>query len=107
MNDYVTERLNTVDIEEYIARLDDLKAERQASWRPLHQASYVFKWILGYSWKRTMQHNKEANEAWKRIMDKTKRYYGIFSNDDVDPTKLAEMNLYAIELMKDEEMLWK
>lgn len=98
----IMEGLNQEDIEEYLARIEDKKAESQARRRPLWQANSVFKWMLGYGAKRTMQHNKEANAKWTKIVDKVYRKYMIFSIDDVDPTKLAEMNLYAIELMKDE-----
>lgn len=94
--------LDVEDIEEYLARLDDEKAESQAKRRPLWQAHRVFKWFYGYGGKRTMQHNKEACAKWNKIVDKVRRKYLIFSNDDVDPTKLAEMNLYAINLMKEE-----
>ena len=100
--DKITDGLNVEDIEEYFERLNDKRAESQAKRRPLWQANRVFKWILGYGGKNTMQHNKEACVKWNEIVDKVKRKYLIFSNDDVDPTKLAEMNIYAINLMKEE-----
>ena len=105
--DILTKGLDVYSIEEYLARLNDEKAISQAKRRPLWQANRVFKFICGYGGKRTMQHNKEACEIWNRIVKKVYRKYMIFSTDDVDPTKLAEMNLYAIDLMKNEEELFE
>ena len=77
------------------------KAERQAVTQPLRQALRVYKWINGYGGKQTLQGHKKDYATWQNIVKKVRRKYLIFEPEDVDPTKLAEMNLYAIELIKE------
>lgn len=100
--DCLTEGLNKEDIEEYIARLDDAKAISLAKHRPFTQALKVYKFLLGYGGKQTMQHDEKTSMTWQKIVDQTKRKYLIFTNDDINPEQLGEINLYAIDLMKDE-----
>jgi len=87
-------------IEEYEAKIADEKAIHQAHKFALRQAKKVFKWIYGYG-GRTMQHDKERCAIWKSISEDVMRKYGLTHLTEADPTKLIEMNLYAIELMKD------
>ena len=49
-----------------------------------------------------MQHNKELCETWDKIVMAVKKRYLCWTNEDVNPEILAEMNLYAIDLIKEE-----
>ena len=89
-------------VEEYENQLMDKKAVSQAQRRPLWQALQVFKWLHGYGGKRTMQHDKELCETWDKIVMTVKKRYLYWTNEDVNPEILAEMNLYAIDLIKEE-----
>lgn len=90
-------------VEEYEAQLMDKQAESQAKKQPLHQALLVFKrLIMGYRrLNQTMQHDKEACRKWDTIKLNTMKHYLVWDIRDIPPEKLAEANLYAINLMKE------
>lgn len=103
---YINRKTNfTMDeyavIEKYEEAKQDWRAMSQAMRQPFYQAMKVFKFVHGYGQKSTMQHDKELCAIWEGIKKQVLREFMIFDKEDIDPEKLGDMNLRAIELIKE------
>ena len=87
-------------VEEYEMQLMDKRAEAQSKTQPLRQALHAYKFLHGYGGKATMAYNKEMVEEWELIKKKVMMHYLVWDLRDIPPEKLAEANLYAIDLLK-------
>ncbi len=88
-------------IEKYELFKEDQLAIRQAMQQPFRQALKVFKFVIGCGQGRTFQHDEERYMIWEGIKKQVCREYIIFEKDDIDPEKLGEMNIRAIELINE------